>query len=233
MNYTILIVEDDEDIVELLRLYLENEKYKVLIAKNGEEALPLIENNRIDLAVIDIMMPVMNGYELTKYIRKVSNMPIIILSAKNLDSDKILGLNIGADDYMTKPFNPLEIIARVKSNIRRYYNLNDSLSVENSNHLVVGELEMDIDLFTVAKAGKIVNLTPMEYKILATLMKNPGRVLTKVQIYENINGEYFESDDNTMMVHISKLREKIEDDPKQPCYIKTVRGIGYKIEKKK
>ncbi|NTV77636.1 MAG: response regulator transcription factor [Clostridiales bacterium] len=233
MNYTILIVEDDEDIVELLRLYLENENYQVLIAKNGEEALPLIESNRIDLAVIDIMMPKMNGYELTKYIRKVSNMPIIILSAKNLDSDKILGLNIGADDYMTKPFNPLEIIARVKSNIRRYYNLNDNLITENSNHLVVGELEMDMDLFTVAKAGKIVNLTPMEYKILATLMKNPGRVLTKVQIYENINGEYFESDDNTMMVHISKLREKIEEDPKQPCYIKTVRGIGYKIEKKK
>lgn len=231
MGYTVLIAEDDEDIVELLRLYLENEHYRLLIANNGEDALKLVKNEHIDLAVIDIMMPLMNGYELTKEIRMVSNMPIIILSAKNLDCDKILGLDIGADDYMTKPFNPLEIIARVKSNIRRYYQLNESQPAENGRRLTVGELELDLDMFTLTRRGEPVSLTPMEYKILATFMKNPGRVMTKVQIYENISGEYFESDDNTMMVHISKLREKIEEDPKQPRYIKTVRGIGYKIEK--
>ena len=231
MGYTVLIAEDDEDIVELLRLYLENEHYRLLIANNGQDALKLVENDHIDLAVIDIMMPLMNGYELTKEIRMVSNMPIIILSAKNLDCDKILGLDIGADDYMTKPFNPLEIIARVKSNIRRYYQLNESQPAETGRRLTVGELELDLDMFTLTRRGEPVSLTPMEYKILATFMKNPGRVMTKVQIYENISGEYFESDDNTMMVHISKLREKIEDDPKQPRYIKTVRGIGYKIEK--
>ncbi len=230
MEYTILIAEDDEDIVELLRLYLENEQYKVVIAPNGEEALQLIQCEKIDLAVIDIMMPRMNGYELTKNIRQISNMPIIILSAKNLDSDKIIGLNIGADDYMTKPFNPLEIIARVKSNIRRYYSLNENL-LDQKKQYVVGELVMELETFCVTKKGITISLTPMEYKILAILMKHPGRVLTRVQIYEQINGEYFESDDNTMMVHISKLREKIEEDPKQPCYIKTVRGIGYKIEK--
>ena len=232
MEYTILIAEDDEDIVELLRLYLENEQYKVYIAANGQVALSILEKEKIDLAVVDIMMPVMNGYELIKKVREISNIPIIVLSAKNLDSDKILGLDIGADDYMTKPFNPLEIIARVKSNIRRFYQLNEQV-IQNDNHkMVIGDLVMDTEAYSVSLSGKLLFLTPMEYKILAILMKNAGRVLTKVQIYENINGEYFESDDNTMMVHISKLREKIEEDPRQPQYIKTVRGIGYKIEKK-
>ena len=231
MEYTILVAEDDEDITELLRLYLENEHYKVKIAKNGVDALKIIKTDHINLAVVDIMMPVMNGYELIGEIRKMSNIPIIILSAKNLDCDKILGLDIGADDYMTKPFNPLEIIARVKSNIRRYYQLNENKTEESSKRFVVGELELDLEFFMLKKRGEVISLTPMEYKILAIFMKNPGRVLTRVQIYESINGEYFESDDNTMMVHISKLREKIEDDPKQPRYIITVRGIGYKIEK--
>lgn len=231
MEYTILVAEDDEDITELLRLYLENEHYKVKIAKNGVTALNVIKNSHIDLAVVDIMMPVMNGYELIGEIRKMSNIPIIILSAKNLDCDKILGLDIGADDYMTKPFNPLEIIARVKSNIRRYYQLNENKTGKISKRFAVGELELDLEFFTLKKRGEVISLTPMEYKILAIFMKNPGRVMTRVQIYESINGEYFESDDNTMMVHISKLREKIEDDPKQPRYIITVRGIGYKIEK--
>ncbi len=232
MAYNILVAEDDEDIVELLRLYLENEQYKVYIAANGQVALSILEKEKIDLAVVDIMMPVMNGYELIKKVREISNIPIIVLSAKNLDSDKILGLDIGADDYMTKPFNPLEIIARVKSNIRRFYQLNEQV-IQNDNHkMVIGDLVMDTEAYSVSLSGKLLFLTPMEYKILAILMKNAGRVLTKVQIYENINGEYFESDDNTMMVHISKLREKIEEDPRQPQYIKTVRGIGYKIEKK-
>ncbi|NCB05137.1 MAG: response regulator transcription factor [Clostridia bacterium] len=175
MPFKILVAEDDADIVELLRLYLENEGYRVLSASNGVEALELAERERFDLAVLDIMMPRMNGLELARRLREKSTLPILILSAKNQDSDKILGLNLGADDYMTKPFNPLEILAQ--------------------------------------------------------LMRAPGRIFTKVQLYENINGAYFESDDNTMMVHISKLREKIEDDPRNPRYIKTVRGLGYKIEK--
>lgn len=231
MNKTILVVEDDEDIVELLRLYLENEGFKIHTAKNGVEALSILRKYTFDLAVIDIMMPIMNGYELVKEVRNFSNIPIIILSAKNLDSDKILGLNIGADDYITKPFNPLEIIARIKSNIRRFYQLKDEMIYDTASIIKIKSIEVDLEKITVKNNGQLVNLTPMEYKILLFLMKNPGRVLTKTQIYENINGEYFENDDSTMMVHISNLREKIEQDPKKPTFIITVRGIGYKFEK--
>lgn len=231
MNYRILIAEDDEDIVELLRLYLENEKLEVRTAGNGIDALHIIENEPIDLAVLDIMMPMMNGYELTKKIRERSNIPIIILSAKNQDSDKILGLNIGADDYLTKPFNPLEIIARVHSNLRRFYKLNDNNQTKTSPVITIGELRIDAEEMKLYKSGREILLTPTEFKIMLMLMKAPGRVFTKVQIYESINGQYFESDDNTMMVHMSNLREKVESDPRNPSYIKTIRGLGYKIEK--
>jgi len=234
MNYKILIAEDDKDIIDLLKLYLENEKFQVLSAINGEEALEIVENNEIHLAILDIMMPKLNGFELTKKIRKISNMPILILSAKNLDSDKILGLDLGADDYLTKPFNPLEIIARVKSSIRRCYNLKaDEVASEKENILTVGELSLNTESFMLTKGGNEISITPTEYRILALLMKSPGRVYTKMQIYELIKGEYFESDENTIMVHISKLRDKIEDDSKNPLYIKTIRGLGYKIEKQK
>ena len=191
-----------------------------------------MRREQIDLAVLDIMMPRMNGYELTKAIRAQSNFPIIILSAKNADSDKILGLNLGADDYLTKPFNPLEIIARVKSNLRRFYELNPAGTTApgSGTRLSVGGLELDPASFSLTKDGVPVTLTPMEYKIMACLMKAPGRIFTKVQLYEAANGAYFESDENTMMVHISKLRDKVENDPKNPRYIKTVRGLGYKIE---
>lgn len=234
MSYRILVAEDDESIVELLKLYLENEGYEVYAASDGLKALELLEKHRIDLAVLDIMMPKLNGYEVTKRIRNISNIPILILSAKNLDSDKIIGLDLGADDYLTKPFNPLEIIARVKAALRRYYQLNDSTGNENiaKTKFKVGELELDTEKLELTKGGKEISLTPTEYKIIALLMKAPGRVYTKAQIYETISGEYFESDDNTMMVHISKLREKIEKDSKCPEYIKTIRGLGYKIEKK-
>lgn len=230
MGYQLLIAEDDEDIVELLSLYLENEDFKIFKAYNGEDALQIIKEQEIDLAVLDIMMPKINGYELTKKIRERSNIPIIILSAKNQDSDKILGLNIGADDYLTKPFNPLEIIARVNSNLRRFYHLNEG---GGSEDILIknGELKLDTQTLSLYKGGKEIMLTPTEYKIMLMLMKSPGRVFTKSQIYENINGEYFTNDDNTMMVHMSKIRDKIEDDPKNPSYIKTVRGLGYKIEK--
>lgn len=231
MNYRILIAEDDEDIVELLRLYLENEKLEIRTAGNGVDALHIIENEPIDLAVLDIMMPMMNGYELTRKIRERSNIPIIILSARNQDSDKILGLNIGADDYLTKPFNPLEIIARVHSNLRRFYKLNDNNQAKSSPVITVGELRINTEEMKLYKSGREILLTPTEFKIMLMLMKSPGRVFTKVQIYESINGQYFESDDNTMMVHMSNLREKVESDPRNPSYIKTIRGLGYKIEK--
>lgn len=229
MEYKILIAEDDLDIVELLKMYLENEGFKVISCNDGESAYNIINSEKIDLAIFDIMMPRLNGYELTKKVRNITNIPIIILSAKNQDSDKIIGLNLGADDYLPKPFNPLEVVARVKASLRRFYSLNQSKY--SNNHIInLGDLSLDTEKFTLHKNGELINLTATEYRILALLMKSPGKIFTKVQIYETINGDYFESDDNTMMVHISKLRDKLEDDTKNPKYIKTVRGLGYKIE---
>ncbi|SFG52940.1 DNA-binding response regulator, OmpR family, contains REC and winged-helix (wHTH) domain [Lachnospiraceae bacterium C7] len=228
-KYQILIAEDDADIIELMKLYLDNAGFSVLSAEDGVEAYNLLRSNEVDLAIYDIMMPKMNGYELVRKTRECSKIPIIIVSAKNNDSDKIFGLDIGADDYVTKPFNPLELISRVKSNLRRFYNYNDSKS-DDVEILQVGELELDTDHMILKKNGEIIELTPTEYKILALFMRRPGRVFTRVQIYEDIKGNYYSSDDNTMMVHISKIREKIEDDSHNPKYIKTVRGLGYKIE---
>ncbi|MEG0804876.1 MAG: response regulator transcription factor [Lachnospiraceae bacterium] len=230
MTYKILVAEDDEDIVELLKLYMKNEGFQVVTASNGVDALLMLKKTKVDLAVLDLMMPRMNGYELTKKIREVSNIPIIILSAKSEDSDKIIGLNIGADDYLTKPFNPLEIIARINANLRRVYSTGPQVT-EKKMKMQEGELELDTASFILKKNGKEVMLTPMEYKILVFLMESPGRVYTKAQIYENINGAFFESDENTLMVHMSKLRDKIEDDSKNPRYLKTIRGVGYKFEK--
>ena len=224
MSASILIAEDDGDIRDLLRLYLESEGYRVLEAADGAAALALARENMPDMAILDVMMPELNGYELTRALRKFSDIPILILSAKSQDNDKILGLNLGADDYIAKPFNPVEIVARVKAQLRR-------ATRENSTTLTVGELSLDTATFQLTKNGQSIALTPMEYKILALLMRSPGRIFTKIQLYEGAVGNYFEGDDNTMMVHISKLREKIEDDPKDPRYIITVRGLGYKIEK--
>lgn len=230
MNFNVLIAEDDEDIVKLLKLYLENEGVDVKWAKDGVEACEIFDKEKINLAIVDIMMPRMNGYELTKYIRNKSNIPIIILSAAQLDSDKILGLNLGADDYMVKPFNPLELIARINAHLRRFYKLGN-VQEKTDSKITIGELTLDTETLTLEKNGEPVNLTATEYKILALLMKSPGRVFTKMQIYEEVNGDYYATDDNTMMVHISNLRDKIEQDPKNPRYIKTVRGLGYKIER--
>ncbi|MCI6855503.1 MAG: response regulator transcription factor [Firmicutes bacterium] len=218
----ILIAEDDADIRGLLKLYLESEGFAVTCADNGPDALKLAETTSPQLAILDIMMPGLNGLELTQKLRERTAMPIMILSARDRDQDKILGLNIGADDYMTKPFNPLEVVARVKALLRR--------SGSASDRIKVGIFELDLSNHTVEKNGHPVQLTPMEYKILARLMKSPGRIYTKVQLYESICGEYFESDDNTIMVHISRIREKIEDDPKRPVHLITVRGVGYKFE---
>lgn len=213
----ILIAEDDEDIVELLSLYLESNNYEVTSANNGEDALNIIKEETISLAIVDIMMPKMNGYELIKSIRKFSDIPIIITSAKSMDNDKILGIDIGADVYITKPFNPLEVVAYVKSLLKKKSN---SLNV-----IKIGALTLDQERYVVMKNDKVITLTSVEYKILSKLMLNPGKVLSKSQLYEYINGEEFQNDDNTMMVHISNLRSKIEDDPANPEYIKTVRGV--------
>lgn len=223
MATTILIAEDDADIREVLRLYLEGEGFAVAEAADGDTALRLALSSAPDAAILDVMMPGMNGYELTRALRRQSDIPILILSAKSEDNDKILGLNLGADDYIAKPFNPMEVVARVKAHLRRAGNVRRDL-------LTVGELTLDTAAMQLYKKGMPVPLTPTEYKILAQLMRSPGRIFTKVQLYEGIAGEFFESNDNTMMVHISKLREKIEDDPKNPRHIITIRGLGYKIE---
>lgn len=224
MDTSILIAEDDADIRGLLRLYLEGEGFQVLEAGDGASALRLAREQSPSMAILDIMMPEMNGFELTRALRKYSDIPILILSAKSQDNDKILGLNLGADDYIAKPFNPVEIVARVKAQLRRAERTSGSV-------LTVRELTLDTASFQLTKSGQPIPLTPMEYKILAMLMRSPGRIFTKIQLYEGAIGNYFEGDDNTMMVHISKLREKIEDDPKNPRHIITVRGLGYKIEK--
>lgn len=224
MRQTILVAEDDGDIRALLKLYLESEGYAGIEAGDGADALEKAHLHSPDMAILDIMMPGMNGFELTRALRKQSDIPILILSAKTQNSDKILGLNLGADDYIAKPFNPVEIVARVKAQLRR-------ASRSTDTQISIRELTLDTAGFTLTKNGKPILLTPTEYKILAQLMRSPGRIFTKVQLYEGINGAYFDSDDNTMMVHISKLREKIEDDPKNPGYIVTVRGLGYKFEK--
>lgn len=220
----ILIAEDDLDIVELLTLYLESNSFKVISATDGEEAFNIIKNETVSLAIVDIMMPKMNGYELIKNIRNFSEIPIIITSAKSMDNDKILGIDLGADIYITKPFNPLEVVAYVKSLLKKKHT--------HLNIIKIGELSLDQERYIVTKNDETITLTSIEYKILSKLMMNPGKVLSKSQLYESINGGYFQNDDNTMMVHISNIRSKIEDDPTKPKYIKTVRGVGYKIENK-
>lgn len=224
MDASILIAEDDADIRGLLKLYIEGEGMRVIEAADGAAALRLAREQTPDMAILDVMMPEINGFELTRALRKYSDIPILILSAKSQDNDKILGLNLGADDYIAKPFNPVEIVARVKAQLRR-------AARTSGDTLTVRDLTLDTASFQLTKNGESILLTPMEYKILAMFMRSPGRIFTKIQLYEGAIGTYFEGDDNTMMVHISKLREKIEDDPKNPRYIITVRGLGYKLEK--
>jgi DNA-binding response OmpR family regulator len=229
MTHKILIAEDDKDIIELLTLYLSGEGFDILAAENGREALTIAKSEDVSAALVDIMMPVMNGYEFIRELRTFSQIPVIILSARDLDQDRILGLNIGADAYLTKPFNPLEVVAYVKSAVRRWESTK-TLAAEETGKVVVGELELDQERFTLRKNGVPVQLTSSELKIISKMMKAPEHVFTKAQLYECINGEFYDSDDNTMMVHISNLRAKVEDDPSHPRYIKTVRGLGYKIE---
>jgi len=226
----ILVVDDDKEIVDAIEIYLNQENFNVLKAYDGEEALKSLKQNDIQLILLDIMMPKLDGIHTALKIREYSSVPIIFLSAKSEDADKILGLNIGADDYITKPFNPLELVARVKSNIRRYTTLG-SINVSDDNKYVVGELVIDDDTKEVIVEGNSVKLTPIEYNILLLLVKNQGRVFSIDQIYENIWEEEAIGADNTVAVHIRHIREKIEINPKEPKYLKVVWGVGYKIEK--
>ncbi|MCY6371172.1 response regulator transcription factor [Clostridium ganghwense] len=231
----ILIADDEKELVELLSLYLE-EEYEIFRAYDGIMALDILQVNSIDIAVIDIMMPNMDGYHLIKKIREKYNIPVIMLSAKNEYSDRILGLELGADDYVTKPFNPLEIAARVKAQLRRYYKFNININHSKSRqaeHIEFGDLKLDTITCTLYKNNQEVSLTSTEYKILFLLMNSSGRVFTKKQIFEQVWEETFYGDDNAIMVHMSNLRDKIEDDSKTLMYIKTIRGLGYKFENKK
>lgn len=226
---TVLVCDDDDAILESLRIYLSNEGYNVLTASNGIEALEQVKSNTIHCVVLDIMMPQLDGLKTTLKIREKYNFPIILLSAKSEDTDKIAGLGFGADDYVTKPFNPLELVARVKSQIRRYVTLG-SLEIKESQ-LVTGGIILDRDTKKVTVDGETVRLTPMEFKILEYLMTNMEKVLSSSQIYEAVWGEPSFSNEKTVTVHIKNLREKIEINPKDPKYLKVVYGLGYKCER--
>ena len=227
----ILVCDDDKDIVEAIDIYLTQEGYEVLKAYDGDEAIKVLKRNEVDLLIMDVMMPRLDGIRATLKIRENMSLPIIILSAKSEDADKILGLNIGADDYMTKPFNPLELVARVKSQLRRYTQLGSTARSDNQSEFRTGGLVIRDDLKEVTVAGEKVKLTPIEYNILLLLVKNQGKVFSINQIYENIWNEEAIGADNTVAVHIRHIREKIEINPKEPRYLKVVWGVGYKVEK--
>ena len=226
----ILVCDDDKEIVDAIEIYLQQEGYQIYKAYDGEQAIKVLKEMNIQLLIIDIMMPRLDGIHATLKIREFSSVPIIFLSAKSEDTDKILGLKMGADDYITKPFNPLELVARVKSNLRRYTQLG-SLNVENNALYQVGGLCMNDDTKEVTVDGEPVKLTPIEYNILFLLVKNQGKVFSIDQIYENIWNEEAIGADNTVAVHIRHIREKIEINPKEPRYLKVVWGVGYKVEK--
>ena len=226
----ILVCDDDKEIVDAIEIYLSQDGYKIYKAYDGEQAIQILDKEEIHLLIMDIMMPKLDGIRATLKIREYSSIPIIILSAKSEDTDKILGLNIGADDYICKPFNPLELVARVKSNLRRYTSLG-SLTGENKAIYQVGGLVLNDDTKQVTVDDEPVKMTPIEYNILLLLMKNQGRVFSINQIYESICNEDAIGADNTVAVHIRHIREKIEINPKEPRYLKVVWGVGYKIDK--
>lgn len=228
--YNILVCDDDKEIVRAIEIYLLGEKYHVLKAYNGQEAIDILEKNEVHLVLIDVMMPVLDGIRATLKIRETSGVPIIILSAKTEDNDKILGLNIGADDYIAKPFNPMELLARVKAQLRRYTVFGNAAHETDENIYKVGDLLIDDTNKVVTVMDEVIKLTPIEYNILKLLVKNKGRVFSIKEIYENIWKEEALSADNTVAVHISHIREKIEINPKEPRYLKVVWGVGYKIE---
>lgn len=227
---TILLVDDEQEILDLLEIYLKNEGFLLLRASNGEEALEVLKQKEVDLIILDIMMPRMDGIQACMKIREEKHMPIIMLSAKSQDMDKIMGLSTGADDYMTKPFNPLELVARVKSQLRRYKRLNVAVP-RLEEEIEIDDLVINTATHEVKVEGRDIKLTPREFAILELLARNRGIVFSIQKIYESVWNEMFYESDNTVMVHIRKIREKLETTPRQPKYIKTVWGVGYKIEK--
>ncbi len=231
--YNILICDDDRDIVSALEIYLKSEGYQTFPAYNGNEALDIVEREDIHLVLMDVMMPGMDGLRATAKLREGHNLPIILLTAKSEDSDKVLGLNIGADDYVTKPFNPIEVMARVKSQLRRYTTLGGRVQNDAADKdiLVNGGIELNDRTKTVTVDGEERSLTPLEYSILKLLMSHPGQVFSTAQIYERVWNDPSYGSENTVAVHIRHLREKIEIDPGNPRYIKVVWGLGYKMEK--
>lgn len=234
MEYNhILVVEDDKEILEGIKIYLRNQGYIVFGAGNGIEGLDIIEREEIHLAIVDIMMPKMDGITMTMRLREKHDFPVIMLTAKSEEIDKITGLNIGADDYVTKPFAPMELMARVNSQLRRYRKYMDALQgkveEKRENVYTVGGLELDEEKASVTLDGNPIKLTPLEFKVLALLMKHPGRVFSAEELYEKVWNERAITTD-TVMVHIRKIREKIELNPKKPRYLKVVWGVGYKIE---
>lgn len=228
MQKNILVAEDSEEIVKILVLYLSSAGYNVITASNGVQALEKIKAHDIALAIVDIMMPQMDGLELIEEVRKFSDLPVIILSAKAEEYDKINGLNIGADDYITKPFQPLELMARVNASLRRWHII--GTPPQEVNHIDLGALHLDLDAFSLKKNDEDIPLTASEYRILKVLMAKPKQIFSKKQLCELMHGDYFDADDNVIMVHISHIREKIGKNEMGNSYIKTIRGLGYKFE---
>ena len=226
----ILIVEDERDIAVAIEAYLTNQGYTVSLAGNGIEGLEIVESTPIDLAIVDVMMPKMDGITFTMKLREHYHFPVIMLSAKSEEVDQIMGLNMGADDYVTKPFRPLELLARVNSQLRRYKRFTQVMEQPNQDVMTIGGLELNTETKEFTVDGSVVKLTPIEYKILNLLMKHPGRVFPTEEIYERIWNENAVNTD-TIMVHVRNIREKIEINPKNPKYLKVVWGVGYKIEK--
>jgi len=227
-EYVVLVVDDEQEIRNGIAIYLKNEGIKVFTAKDGIEAIEILNKEKVHLIILDIMMPRQDGISTTFKIREQKNIPIIMLSAKSEDADKVLGLQVGADDYVTKPFNPLELIARVKSQLRRYVTLG---TYEETKTIDIRGLALDIEAKSVTLDGVFIKLTPIEYKIVELLMKNAGRVFSIHDIYERVWNEPGYNAENTVAVHIRKIREKIEIEPKNPRYVKVVWGLGYKMEK--
>lgn len=225
---TILIAEDDHDICDLIKMHLEMNNYKTLTAKDGEEALKLFQTHDVDLVLLDVMMPKRTGIEVLKEIRKESEVPVIFVTARSGERDKISGLQLGADDYISKPFSTQEMVSRVQALLRRYIQYSNKIA---KKIIANGELELDLVTYTCTKKGEVLELNPKEFKILTVFMENLGRVFTKKQLYEAVWDELYWGDDNTIMVHISHLRDKIENEPKTPTYLKTIRGIGYRMDK--
>ncbi len=230
MKYKILVADDEAEIRELLKLYLENAGYEVIEAEDGSDAILKLHDNRPDMCILDIMMPGLDGYQVLKKLREESNIPVMILSAKDADSEKILGLNLGADDYISKPFNPLEAVARVNSQMRRFYSLGAGSEETVTKVITVGDLTLDTESCTLKRGDEDIELTHIEYKIMEMFMSHPGKVFTKQQIYEYAWGEDYIIADNNIMVCISKLRSKLSEDASE--YIKTLRGLGYRLDKK-